>query len=251
MSQHMAENVAWSKDGFDSCVSVSAESWGKNVRHERYFSCHFLKLTPSTCSNFSGVMFLQNAKSCTPRSVLLYCYWGALAWLTQEMAHRVLTPCPGPLTRTVRFCMFKSTFLCADLSVLMDEDTSQVSSFHSVMEECMPCTPEGEGASRCILTAPSSTRNGCWLSLMLLGVPTLFMRSNGCTYMHATMQTCKCHHTHTAYVKNTRYFSNLKYIRLDFHFNNSLFLYMCIFDPNFPSDDINVYLIWSENMYKL
>lgn len=64
--------------------------------------------------------------------------------------------------------------------VLMDEDTSQVSPFHSLMEECMPCAPEREGTSRCVLTAPSSTRNGCWLSLMLLGTPTLFTHSKEC-----------------------------------------------------------------------
>lgn len=177
-----------------SCVSVSAESWGKNGRHELYFYCHFFLKYNSQRLFQSGYVFVK-CQVVHTRFCPSVRYWGALAWLKQGMAHRFLTPRPSPLTRTVRFCMFKSTFLCADLSVLMDEDTSQISSFHSLMEECMPCAPEREATSRCILTAPSSTRNGCWLSLMLLGVPTLFMRSKECTYMHAFMQTCKCQHT--------------------------------------------------------
>lgn len=64
-----------------------------------------------------------------------------------------------------------STFLCAKMFVLEDKNTSSSSFFHSVMNENMPPAAKGEGTIQCILTAPSSTRNGCWLSAMLPGSP--------------------------------------------------------------------------------
>lgn len=77
------------------------------------------------------------------------------------MAHR--SP-RAALPRTVRFCMFTSPpylSFVRILSVLVDEDTSQVSSFHSLMEECMPRAPERRGGEP--MHSDSSVKHEKWL----------------------------------------------------------------------------------------
>lgn len=153
--------VARSKDGFDFlsvCVSVSAESWGENMRHELLFFT-VIEETSSTSKLQSGHIWSVELK--TRGSVPVSRYWRASAWLTRAMAHR--SP-RAALPRTVRFCMFTSPpylSFVRILSVLVDEDTSQVSSFHSLMEECMPRAPERRGGEP--MHSDSSVKHEKWL----------------------------------------------------------------------------------------
>lgn len=105
---------------------------------------------------------------------------GALLWLTQGMAHRVLLLWLG-LSDSVCLQVYR-TFLCVDLSVPMDEDTSQVSSIHSLMKECMPCAPEREGCEP--MHSDSSVKQKKWL-LAAPGAtwctPTLFRHLKECS----------------------------------------------------------------------
>ncbi|MEQ2214776.1 hypothetical protein XENOCAPTIV_019627, partial [Xenoophorus captivus] len=71
-----------------------------------------------------------------------------------------------------------------------DEDTYFASSFRSLTDDYMPCTTKRKGTIQCILTAPSSTKIGCWLTLMLLGSPPC-SHSQKCVAVHAfVMETC-------------------------------------------------------------
>lgn len=111
--------------------------------------------------------------------------WGAWAWLRQGMALRVLTPCPSPLTRSVTFCMFKVPFFVPIRPSLWIK--TPLRSHLSILrwKNARPALLKEGEMRRCILTALSSTRNGCWLCLMLLGTPTLFMHSKDFPCMHA------------------------------------------------------------------
>lgn len=94
----------------------------------------------------------------------------------------VLTLRPGPPARTVTFCMFKVPFLVPIHLSLWGETPLRSCLPVLLEEECMPRAAEGGQVRRCILTAPSRTRNGCWLCLMLLGAPALCRASERFTY---------------------------------------------------------------------
>lgn len=158
------------------CVNVSRKLRGgkKNVRHELYVYCHFFKGWLPALVPTSVLLRFCKMPSCAQR-----------AWLRQEMALRVLTPCPSPLTRTVTFCVFKvPLFVPIRRSLWIKTPLRSHLSILWWKNACPVLLKEGE-MRRCILTAPSSTRNGCWLRLMLLGTPTLFMHSKDFMCMHA------------------------------------------------------------------
>lgn len=153
-------------------------------------------ITSSTCLNFSPVTFVVwSIMLYFVHQVLSCCLiLRALVWLAQGIAQRALDRLPLhwlALSDSVCLQVYHNFFLCVIQSVLMDEDTSQVSSFHYMMEEYMPCAPEREGTSRCILTAPSSTRNGCW-------VPPPYSHTRKRVFMHiwkCKLKPCKCQHS--------------------------------------------------------
>lgn len=188
LSQHRAEDVAPGRDGFWlSCVSMSAESWGGWDGHELYIYCHFFFFfkgwLPALVPTSVLLCFCENATLRTTSLVPVSENWGEPAWRRPGTALWVLTLRPGPPARTVTFCMFKVPFL-VPIHLSLWVATPLRSCLPVLLEEeCMPRAAEGGQMRRCILTAPSSTRNGCWLCLMLLGAPALFRASKRFTYI--------------------------------------------------------------------
>lgn len=162
--------LAWGKIQF---LLVSKQSVVSKLRKFIIFLLSMSKLNSEQFQNFTlAGLILWICLSYTILSNLFYLCkfqeriirtgrWVALTGLT---LHSTL------LIHTVRFCMFGSLpFLHVRKFVLKDEDTYFASSFHTLMEDYMPCTTKRKGTIQCILTAPSSIRNSCWLSLMLVG----------------------------------------------------------------------------------
>lgn len=180
LSQHTAEDVAPGRDGFWlSCVSMSVESWGGWDGHELYIYCHFFFFKgwlPALVPTSVLLCFCENATLRTTSLVPVSENWGEPVWRRQGTALCVLTLRPGPPAHTVTFCMFKVPFLVPiHLSLWVE----------TPLRSCLPVLLAAEGGHmrRCILTAPSSTRNGCWLCLMLLGAPALFRASKRFTFI--------------------------------------------------------------------
>ncbi len=142
----------------------------------------FFVVTSGTCPNFSLVTFAQESKmSRCVHLVLSEC----LILIYLSVTHtRDGSQGPYSLSHsTDSHCqilyVYKSTipFLVQICLSFWTKTPPRSHAFILLMKEYMPCAPERERTSRCILTAPSSKRNGCWLSLMLLGTPTLFTHS--------------------------------------------------------------------------
>lgn len=143
-----------------ACLSVSKESWESYLIFEQYFYCH----SPNRQSTFSQFLWTR------------FCL--IVSGFEKNQSEWSIGGLTGPLMcfhLTELHCQSQSVckpILSVKNVVLKDENTSFVLFFYSVMEEYMPCPTEWGETIQYILTAPSSTRNGCWLSLMLLGLHT-------------------------------------------------------------------------------
>lgn len=139
------------------CVSVSRKLRGEHERMNSYFYCHrrnFQHFKTSVWSHLICGVKEEGVLSLRPILMCL-CVTNASDG-SQESSRHVPSHC-----QTLYVYKSAVPFFCADLSVLMDEDTSQVSSFHSLMEECMPCAPERRGGEP--MHSDSSVKHEKWL----------------------------------------------------------------------------------------
>ena len=157
-----------------------------------YFYCHRRNFQHFKTSVWSHLICGVKNKGFCPSVPLLTCLCVTNASDgSQESSRRVPSHCQI-------LYVYKSAvpFFCADLVLSLWMKTPP-RSHPSILwwKNACPALLKDVGASRCILTAPSSTRNGCWLSLTLLGTPTLFTvrsRKKCKMYMHVFLHMSVC-----------------------------------------------------------